>query len=71
MAPDRRAEKENVVAKPKNNFWLAANTKFRLITSGGCGCAETWGRGGGGPELGLRDLAALRSQTFAVFNYPF
>ena len=28
-------------------------------------------RGGGGPELGLRDLATLRSQTFAISSYPF
>ena len=26
--------------------------------------------GGGDPELGLRDLAALRSQTFAISSYP-
>ena len=26
---------------------------------------------GGDPELGLRDLAALRSQSFAISSYPF
>ena len=26
---------------------------------------------GGDPELGLRDLAALRSKTFAISSYPF
>ena len=29
------------------------------------------GPGGGDPELGSRDLAALRSQTFAISSYPF
>ena len=29
----------------------------------------TWG--GGDPELGLRDLAALRSKTFTIPSYPF
>ena len=29
------------------------------------------GGGGGDPELGLRDLAALRSKTFAIPSYPF
>ena len=31
---------------------------------------ESWGEGGD-PELGLRDLAALRSKTFAIPSYPF
>ena len=28
-------------------------------------------QGGGDPELGLRDLAALRSKTFTIPSYPF
>ena len=27
--------------------------------------------GGGDPELGLRDLAALRSKTYTIPSYPF
>ena len=41
--------------------------KFGAFWGGGGG----GGGGGGDPELGLRDLAALRSQTFAISSYPF
>ena len=49
----------------KKNSWIFWYEKIFLDQ-----ISKIWG-GGGGPDLGLWDLAALRSKTFAIPSYPF
>ena len=52
-------------------IWLLAGWTIGLAIGLKAGLTTELTTGGGDPELGLRDLAALRSQTFAISSYSF
>ena len=51
--------------KIKNKYQIERKWKKVMEDS------QIGGGGGGGSERGVRDLAALRSKTFAIPSYPF